>query len=946
MNAVNPLQIFCMSDHLIKNITPRPSLSQYLLVVVGYIALAVCLTLVAVGLFQWTQSGILRLNFDNLLNLRRSTAFALLLVSVLALCLFLLFQWIHQRIQRLALPISIRAAGMLLATFLTYGVSSLLLPADAALTVAVGLLIGLVLFGQVTDKKAPSFVWTMLALLFLSSWAATLLFQYNTAAEQVQRRNYAIALAEHRDTATAEPQLLAFASSLQQDAQLPYLLKPWPFRPSADTLRNHFSRQAWKQHYIAQHYRLVVYAFDRDQAAPLLLDQFTDRPTVDAAWNKAQPTDPTQPDALRIDYGASGAPRYWVRTRINRMNDASHPVDLLVAFEQQYLSPTQAYARLFEDQVFKQTTHLADYDYAVLNGKTLVAERGHVGAAALTKMVQPGQTQALEADGRTEIVCRSTDGALTAIVGRKTVGLVQWSYLAAVLFTLTSAWLFLLGGVLRWLPTHLTLLPSLRGSLARRIHFSNLAILAGGFTVIGALTFLHFSATEREKAQLELEARANSILTNLRLEAGDWGTNADSLRNRLVPSLQRISASLLVDADLYSAKGKLLGSSRDDLARAGVLPETLDAAALNALSAGTNQVRVNTVLAGQSLNTQFLPLRNFKNELLGYLGVPYRPDTRVASPEVSAFIGILALIYVSFLLLAAVITLVLARGITGPVNDMADKIKALQLEDRNQPLAYTGDPDDELGAMVGEYNRMVDKLEESKQRLMRLEREEAWREMARQIAHDIKNPLTAMKLSMQQLERVSSDPALAATYLKRTTTRMIEQIDSLAQTASEFSMFANLDIKTRADVTINQIVESVYDLFAEERDVDLSLSLPKTAYAISADKNHLLRVFNNLIINAIQAIPSDRRGRVNVSLAAEQEQVIVRIADNGGGIPPEIRDRVFEPNFTTKTTGSGLGLAICRKIIEAHGGTIWFETEDDKGTTFSVSLPIVAATNE
>jgi two-component system nitrogen regulation sensor histidine kinase NtrY len=235
---------------------------------------------------------------------------------------------------------------------------------------------------------------------------------------------------------------------------------------------------------------------------------------------------------------------------------------------------------------------------------------------------------------------------------------------------------------------------------------------------------------------------------------------------------------------------------------------------------------------------------------------------------------------------------------------------------------------------------MVAKLEDSKLQLVRLEREGAWREMARQVAHDIKNPLTTMKLSMQQLERVSSNPEQAAAYLRKAITRLIEQIDSLAQIASEFSMFANLDIRQKSDVVVNEVVENVHDLFSEQRNVHLDLSMPKEALHIMGDKNHLIRVFNNLVINAIQAIPSDREGKINVAVLNQNGLAVIKISDNGGGIPPEIRDRVFEPNFTTKTSGSGLGLAICKKIIEAHDGNIRFETRENEGTDFFVEIPV------
>ena len=227
-------------------------------------------------------------------------------------------------------------------------------------------------------------------------------------------------------------------------------------------------------------------------------------------------------------------------------------------------------------------------------------------------------------------------------------------------------------------------------------------------------------------------------------------------------------------------------------------------------------------------------------------------------------------------------------------------------------------------------------------RMVKLEREGAWREMARQVAHDIKNPLTTMKLSMQQLERVSNNPEQAAAFLRKAITRLIEQIDSLAQIASEFSMFANLDIREKHPMVLNDAVESVFDLFSEQKHLDFDLRLPEERLTILGDKNHLIRVLNNLVINATQAIPSDRRGHIHVSLIRRGKLAVVQISDNGGGIPPEIQGRVFEPNFTTKTSGSGLGLAICRKIIESHDGSIDFKTREDEGTDFFVELPVAA----
>jgi signal transduction histidine kinase len=433
------------------------------------------------------------------------------------------------------------------------------------------------------------------------------------------------------------------------------------------------------------------------------------------------------------------------------------------------------------------------------------------------------------------------------------------------------------------------------------------------------------------------------VRTHLRNQVGDLNPSSDSLKRALPQTLASLAASLSTDVNLFGPEGNLLFSSQNDLAKLGILPSHMSPQAQAVLKAGgQREIVVSEQVAGVEFSSRYLPLNNNQNQLLGFLGVPYHLSDRKIGPEVSDFIGMLASIYVFLMLIAYSVSSLLSRSILRPVKLISDKINQLQLADKNELLVYPGDTQDELSALIDEYNRMVEKLEESKGQMIRLERESAWREMARQVAHDIKNPLTTMKLSMQQLDRLSSDPVQAAAYLKKAITRLIEQIDSLAQIASEFSMFANLDIRQKHDLVLNDVVESVYDLFSEQKEVELILNIPEDRYHILGDKNHLIRVFNNLIINAIQAIPSDRKGEIRVSLFRQNQHVVVQINDNGGGIPPEIQKRVFEPNFTTKTSGSGLGLAICRKIIEALDGTIRFETRENDGTDFFVDLPITA----
>jgi two-component system nitrogen regulation sensor histidine kinase NtrY len=243
---------------------------------------------------------------------------------------------------------------------------------------------------------------------------------------------------------------------------------------------------------------------------------------------------------------------------------------------------------------------------------------------------------------------------------------------------------------------------------------------------------------------------------------------------------------------------------------------------------------------------------------------------------------------------------------------------------------------------VEEYNKMIDKLEESAVQLAQSEREDAWREMAKQIAHEIKNPLTPMRLRVQQLTRIyEADPHQLEERLKSTSASLIEQIESLAQIANEFSAFAKMPDPVNERVELNQLVKSVVNLFEDEENADLYMYLPKDQLVSFVDKKQLVRVLNNLIKNAIQAIPEERRGDIGIHLFQREDKAIIMVEDNGTGIPEDKQDKVFVPNFTTKSSGKGLGLAIARNVVAAAKGKIYFETEKGKGTKFFVELPLM-----
>lgn len=907
------------------------------------------LSLGAVGALagHWVFYSGLPFDFDNLLNNSFITYSAIggVLVAWIAA-----YQFSHRlvlavrgfNLPRASRLMAISGAG-LTAFIIAFAFSN---PINPVVMAGFAILFA-VLLDVYVHWEMPGFGWAVAWLLFGSLFSATTLYQSAAQKDWAQRFAYTAALAEPRDTEAAENRLSVLASALNKDIErLGLMLKPWPFKAEELDLRRYVNDALYQENYLFQHYRVQVYAFDREKA-PLLIHQKRDYNwTALQNWEKGTPL-PKDPN-IRYGVDSEGNFRYMLLLRPNRMGDASDPANVWCFLDQEYPKPTRVYARLFYHAPYKDLGDLSRYDFAVQRKGSRMVEQGTIDLSALAAQASKGETREVETPehGRIDAVYESADGLTLSAVGRVAGGWYKPIYLFALIFMLASVALLLLvlaNSRFAFLPPEYTTALSTKGSLAKRIHYWNIATLGIAFFIIGLLTYRHFNQSARDGDQADLDFRSEAILANLKTKVNSSTLSVDSLRMSLPQTVGALASSLSMDVNLYDPAGSLLFSTQADLSGLGILPNKMNPVALRNLIAGQGGMpnTASETAAGAAYFVKYMPIQNAQHQLLGFLGVPNDLSAQKPGAEVSDFIGMLAALYVFLLLLAFTLTYFLAESITRPISAIADRIKDTDFEHENLPIVYAGDEEDEVSALINQYNAMVGKLEDSKVRIIKLQREGAWREMARQVAHDIKNPLTTMKLSMQQLERVSNNPEQAAAYLRKAITRLIEQIDSLAQIASEFSMFANLDIRQKSDMVLNEVVESVFDLFSEQKQVDLSLQLPTEQFHILGDKNHLIRVFNNLVINAIQAIPSDRKGQIKVSLAKKGGEAIVTISDNGGGIPPEIKQRVFEPNFTTKTSGSGLGLAICRKIIEAHDGTIDFDTRDNEGTDFFVVLPII-----
>jgi len=281
---------------------------------------------------------------------------------------------------------------------------------------------------------------------------------------------------------------------------------------------------------------------------------------------------------------------------------------------------------------------------------------------------------------------------------------------------------------------------------------------------------------------------------------------------------------------------------------------------------------------------------------------------------------------------------IIARQITAPLSFIQLNLGKIIYGKKNEPIKWQRD--DEIGALVNEYNKMIAALENSAQRLAQSERESAWREMAKQVAHEIKNPLTPLKLGLQLLEKSwkDKDPKFDQKF-ERFSKSFVEQIESLSSIASEFSSFARMPDTHLERINIFDMLNQAVVIFVQMDNIKINFQQPEAPFYIKADRDQLLRCFNNLLKNAIEATQQRNPGIIDINYVISKNNILLSIKDNGNGIPEQMRDKIFEPNFTTKSSGTGLGLAFVKNSIENADGRVWFETIQGVGTTFYLSLP-------
>ncbi|MBI9059065.1 ATP-binding protein [Labilibaculum sp. DW002] len=474
-------------------------------------------------------------------------------------------------------------------------------------------------------------------------------------------------------------------------------------------------------------------------------------------------------------------------------------------------------------------------------------------------------------------------------------------------------------------------------SFKYRIQYSIIGLLMLFFVLLGGGTVYYNINQAKDTNNRNLQEKLELVKREV---VGDLLQNKGKIsEEELTDRLRQLSNLIFADIHLYDLSGSLLSSSRPEIFDEKLQERKMNFAAYYQLYFKERTHFIHKERIGRmSYLSAYESIVDDNNKTIAYVNLPYFLKSQELEKEMFNLVLAGVNLHVLMILLAIFLSVIISNKITYPLRLIQNRIKATRYGSYGEQIEYA--KNDEIGSLVKDYNQMLIELEDSAKRLARSERESAWREMAKQIAHEIKNPLTPMKLSIQFLQkRYEEKTPNWETHFNRVSKTLIEQINALSSIATAFSNFAKMPLAKNEDLNLVEILQHVINLFKND-DFDLKLDLNKIEEAnVFVDREQFVRVFVNLINNAIQSIPEGNDGQIVMELEERTSDYQVSVIDNGSGINDEIRGKLFSPNFTTKSSGMGLGLSIVKNIIENAKGSIFVESEQGVGSCFIVRIP-------
>jgi len=869
---------------------------------------------------------------NELFSLNTYSLLGVVIVGFLLFCLFLFSDLILNIINTSGLSLNIRISIFIASAVLYIGVCQFAGFPDLVAFLWTLTVIIVISGIKAQTQSAYSFSSSILLVMILSMYSVHTFLKHTELKENDNRKVYAEKLATEQDPIAehlypeVEPQLLA-DSILLRDLQSPKTYDAFQKR-----LTQRYFSGYWEKYDI----RITYF----DSACNVLI-----KPSRQSSDNIsyfddliAKSGQETYTPNLYYLQNLSGKISYLARVPIPSYPNDPTPAHLILVFESKFISEEVGFPELLLDRDLGITQQIANYSYAKYRNGKLINQYGKyhypIISTAYESFREPFSF--IVTDGYNHLIYRP-DSTTLILISKPDAGLLGEVTTFSYLFAFYSLQLLLLL-FLRQIATTGFSVSGL--SFKARIQSILVFIVLTSLALFGFGTVFYIRAQYEAKNTENITEKLQSVLAEVdtRFEVDELDRN---YREYSAFILKKLSNIFFTDINLYDANGNLYVSSRPEVFDEGLVSKKMNPEAFYQMGLKKKSEFVHDENIG-NLNylSAYVPFKNKNGKEIAFLNLPYFAKQSELEKEIATFLVALINIYVLLFAMSIIVAVVISNYLTRPLKLIQDKMSKVKLGEANELIEWK--QQDEIGSLIKEYNRMIEELARSADLLARSERESAWREMAKQVAHEIKNPLTPMKLSIQHMQRLIDDksPDLEK-RVRNLSQTLIEQIDTLSSIASEFSSFAKMPKATSERTDLKQLIPFSLDLFKESPGVNILFTCDekREEYLVYADREQLLRVLNNLLKNAIQAIPEDRKGIINVELGSKDGMLVIAIKDNGTGIPPELIDKIFVPNFTTKTGGMGLGLAMVKSIVETFGGKIHFETEKNKGSVFYVYLP-------
>ena len=504
---------------------------------------------------------------------------------------------------------------------------------------------------------------------------------------------------------------------------------------------------------------------------------------------------------------------------------------------------------------------------------------------------------------------------------------------------LGAIYLFIICLIIHYVYQLIILQKALTQNFRFKIQFSILVLIVFSVGIIAVGSIYIQKKQQTQSLQKNLLSNVTLVGNNIENKISVVNQLDDLQFEYLQKLIETLGENYTSDINLYSADGYLKNSTREKIYDKGILSQYIHPTPFEKITRQNVKSYIQMEQIGKKLNyfSAYHGVYNDQKKLIGIIQIPYFTETKDFNNDINEYILSIINIYIILIIITLITGYIISQKITQPLKILSNNLQNLQLSNLNQSLKWN--TNDEIGQLIQQYNLTLEKLESNVKKLAQKERESAWREMAKQVAHEIKNPLTPIKLSVQQLLRVydANDPE-SKLKIEVVVKAIIEQIDNLVKIANDFSLFAQLPVPIKKETDLILLIKNILPMFLSYSNIKITLESSLEKCLVNIDKDQWLQVFNNLIKNAAQACSDIKKPIIYIYVSTEKHGVIIEIKDNGCGIPPDQIEKIFTPHFTTKSTGSGIGLSLTKQIIENHDGHISFTSSVNKGTTFTIRL--------